>query len=240
MAAAAFEEWSQSSLSRRAKVLFAFRELATARAGELAELVSAEHGKVLSDARGEVDRGLEVVEFACGIPHLLKGDFSDQASTDVDVFSFRSAARRRRGDHAVQLPGDGPDVDAPGGDRVRQHVHPQAQRARPVPLHARRRAVAGGGAARRRLQRRPGRQGGRRRAARPPRGRGGLLRRLDARSRATCTSAARRPASGCRPWAAPRTTPSCCPTPTSTTRPTTWWRPPSAPPASAAWRSRRR
>jgi malonate-semialdehyde dehydrogenase (acetylating)/methylmalonate-semialdehyde dehydrogenase len=89
-AAAAFEEWSQSSLSRRAKVLFAFRELATARAGELAELVSAEHGKVLSDARGEVERGLEVVEFACGIPHLLKGSYSDQASTDVDVFSFRS------------------------------------------------------------------------------------------------------------------------------------------------------
>jgi malonate-semialdehyde dehydrogenase (acetylating)/methylmalonate-semialdehyde dehydrogenase len=90
VAAAAFEEWSQASLSRRAKVLFAFRQLATARAGELAELVSAEHGKVLSDARGEVDRGLEVVEFACGIPHLLKGSFSDQASTDVDVFSFRS------------------------------------------------------------------------------------------------------------------------------------------------------
>jgi malonate-semialdehyde dehydrogenase (acetylating) / methylmalonate-semialdehyde dehydrogenase len=90
VAAAAFEEWSQASLSRRAKVLFAFRELATARAGELAELVSAEHGKVLSDARGEVDRGLEVVEFACGIPHLLKGSFSDQASSDVDVFSFRS------------------------------------------------------------------------------------------------------------------------------------------------------
>jgi malonate-semialdehyde dehydrogenase (acetylating) / methylmalonate-semialdehyde dehydrogenase len=89
VAADAFAEWSQASLSRRAKVLFAFRELATARIGELAELVSAEHGKVLSDARGEVERGLEVVEFACGIPHLLKGSYSDQASTDVDVFSFR-------------------------------------------------------------------------------------------------------------------------------------------------------
>src|SRR5215208_2113927 len=89
VAAAAFQEWSQSSLSRRAKVLFAFRELAPARAGELAELVTAEHGKVLSDARGEVERGLEVVEFACGIPHLLKGGYSDQASTGVDVFSLR-------------------------------------------------------------------------------------------------------------------------------------------------------
>ena len=88
-ATAAYEEWSQASLARRAKVLFAFRELANARAADLAVLVSQEHGKVVSDARGEVDRGLEVVEFACGIPHLLKGSYSDQASTDVDVFSFR-------------------------------------------------------------------------------------------------------------------------------------------------------
>jgi len=88
-AAAAFDEWSQVSLSRRAKILFSFRELATARVGELATLISSEHGKVVSDARGEVERGLEVVEFACGIPHLLKGSYSDQASSDVDVFSFR-------------------------------------------------------------------------------------------------------------------------------------------------------
>jgi malonate-semialdehyde dehydrogenase (acetylating)/methylmalonate-semialdehyde dehydrogenase len=89
VAAAAFDEWSQVSLSRRAKVLFGFRELATARIGELATLISSEHGKVVSDARGEVERGLEVVEFACGIPHLLKGSYSDQASSDIDVFSFR-------------------------------------------------------------------------------------------------------------------------------------------------------
>jgi malonate-semialdehyde dehydrogenase (acetylating)/methylmalonate-semialdehyde dehydrogenase len=88
-ARAAFEEWSQASLTTRSKVLFAFRELVSARVGDLAELVTAEHGKVLSDARGEVQRGLEVVEFACGIAHLLKGDFSDQVSTGVDVHSFR-------------------------------------------------------------------------------------------------------------------------------------------------------
>jgi malonate-semialdehyde dehydrogenase (acetylating)/methylmalonate-semialdehyde dehydrogenase len=88
-AATAFEEWSQASLSKRTKVLFAFRELVNDRVGELAEIVSDEHGKVVSDARGEVQRGLEVVEFACGIPQLLKGDFSDQVSTGVDVFSFR-------------------------------------------------------------------------------------------------------------------------------------------------------
>jgi malonate-semialdehyde dehydrogenase (acetylating) / methylmalonate-semialdehyde dehydrogenase len=88
-AAAAFETWGQSSLSQRTKVLFAFRELVNARMGDLAGIISDEHGKVLSDARGEVQRGLEVVEFACGIPSLLKGDYSDQVSGGVDLFSFR-------------------------------------------------------------------------------------------------------------------------------------------------------
>jgi len=85
----AFETWSQASLSQRAKVLFAFRELINSHIGELAALITSEHGKVLSDAAGEVQRGLEVVEFACGIPHLMKGDYSDQVSTNVDTFSFR-------------------------------------------------------------------------------------------------------------------------------------------------------
>src|SRR5689334_22663805 len=88
-AKAAFAEWSQASLSRRAKVLFAFRELVNQNQEAFAELITAEHGKVLSDARGEVQRGLEVVEFACGIPHLLKGDYSDQVSAGVDSYSFR-------------------------------------------------------------------------------------------------------------------------------------------------------
>jgi malonate-semialdehyde dehydrogenase (acetylating)/methylmalonate-semialdehyde dehydrogenase len=88
-AAAAFPAWSQSSLSQRTKILFKFRELVNARTQELAEIISDEHGKVVSDARGEVQRGLEVIEFACGIPTLLKGDYSDQVSTGVDLFSFR-------------------------------------------------------------------------------------------------------------------------------------------------------
>ncbi len=88
-AKAAFERWGQSSLSQRTKILFKFRELVNNHVQELAELISDEHGKVISDARGEVQRGLEVVEFACGIPTLLKGDFSDQVSTGVDVYSFR-------------------------------------------------------------------------------------------------------------------------------------------------------
>jgi malonate-semialdehyde dehydrogenase (acetylating) / methylmalonate-semialdehyde dehydrogenase len=88
-AKAAFETWGQASLSKRTKTLFNFRELVNNNVKQLAELVSDEHGKVLSDAAGEVQRGLEVIEFACGIPQLLKGDYSDQASTGVDVFSFR-------------------------------------------------------------------------------------------------------------------------------------------------------
>src|SRR6185369_6611747 len=78
-----------ASLSRRAAVLFAFRELLHAHADELAALVTAEHGKVLADAAGEVARGLENVEFAAGVPQLLKGGFSEQAATGVDVYSIR-------------------------------------------------------------------------------------------------------------------------------------------------------
>ena len=86
---AAFHEWRHASLTKRSQVLFKFRELLNARKGEIAELITAEHGKVLSDALGEVTRGQEVVEFACGIPHLLKGGFSESVSTRVDVYSIR-------------------------------------------------------------------------------------------------------------------------------------------------------
>jgi malonate-semialdehyde dehydrogenase (acetylating) / methylmalonate-semialdehyde dehydrogenase len=88
-AADAFREWGQTSLAKRSSVLFAFRELIRAHADELAGLITAEHGKVASDAAGEVTRGLEVVEFACGIPHLLKGGYSENVSTNVDVYSIR-------------------------------------------------------------------------------------------------------------------------------------------------------
>ncbi|MTA97515.1 MAG: aldehyde dehydrogenase family protein, partial [Actinobacteria bacterium] len=88
-AQAAFASWSQTSLARRAQVLFAFREILNARKDEVAAAITAEHGKVLSDALGEVTRGLEVVEFACGIPHLLKGGFSENVSTNVDSYSIR-------------------------------------------------------------------------------------------------------------------------------------------------------
>lgn len=88
-AAAAFPKWRDTSLTRRARVLFRFRELLDARRHELAAIITREHGKVLDDALGEVARGLEVVEFACGLPHLLKGEFSQDVSTGVDAWSVR-------------------------------------------------------------------------------------------------------------------------------------------------------
>jgi malonate-semialdehyde dehydrogenase (acetylating)/methylmalonate-semialdehyde dehydrogenase len=88
-AKAAFPAWRDTSLARRTRVLFRFRELLDTRAGELAEIITAEHGKVLSDALGEVARGQEVVEFACGIAHLIKGSATENASTSVDVHSVR-------------------------------------------------------------------------------------------------------------------------------------------------------
>ncbi|WP_131735539.1 CoA-acylating methylmalonate-semialdehyde dehydrogenase [Actinomadura roseirufa] len=89
VAARAAESWRRSTLSRRAAVLFAFRELLHDNIDELAAIVTAEHGKVLADAVGEIQRGLENVEFASGVPHLLKGSFSEQAGTGVDVYSIR-------------------------------------------------------------------------------------------------------------------------------------------------------
>jgi malonate-semialdehyde dehydrogenase (acetylating)/methylmalonate-semialdehyde dehydrogenase len=85
----AFPAWRALSLARRAELFFRIRELVHARREEIARHLTAEHGKVLSDAMGEVTRGLEVIEFCCGIPHLLKGSLSEQASTGVDVYSIR-------------------------------------------------------------------------------------------------------------------------------------------------------
>jgi malonate-semialdehyde dehydrogenase (acetylating)/methylmalonate-semialdehyde dehydrogenase len=89
VAAEAFGAWRATSLSRRAEVMFRVRELLDARRKELAAIITAEHGKVLSDAMGEIARGIENVEFACGVPHLMKGGYSEQAAGGVDVYSIR-------------------------------------------------------------------------------------------------------------------------------------------------------
>ena len=86
----AFVTWRASNLSRRAEIMFRMRELIDANRKELASIVSLEHGKVPSDAMGEIARGLENIEFACGIPAMLKGGYSEQASGGVDVYQFVS------------------------------------------------------------------------------------------------------------------------------------------------------
>jgi malonate-semialdehyde dehydrogenase (acetylating)/methylmalonate-semialdehyde dehydrogenase len=88
-ATAAWAEWRDSSIAKRQTVMFAFRELLNERKQELAEILTAEHGKVISDALGEIARGMEVVEFACGLGHLTKGAYSENVSTGVDVYTVK-------------------------------------------------------------------------------------------------------------------------------------------------------
>ena len=88
-AAKAQEGWAQMNPQRRARVMFAWKALIEAHMDDLAQLLSSEHGKVIADAKGDIQRGLEVVEFACGIPHLLKGDYTSDAGPGIDVYSMR-------------------------------------------------------------------------------------------------------------------------------------------------------
>src|SRR5438309_8607091 len=88
-AARASVAWRSASLAKRTKILFAFRDLVDKHKADIARLLTLEHGKVTADAMGEVQRGLEVIEFACGIADLAKGEFSENVSTDVDTYSIR-------------------------------------------------------------------------------------------------------------------------------------------------------
>ena len=85
----ALPAWSRTPVLRRARVMFKLKELIERDRAEIAQLITQEHGKVLHDADGSIQRGLEVVEFACGIPHLIKGEFNDQVGTGVDSYSMR-------------------------------------------------------------------------------------------------------------------------------------------------------
>src|SRR5687767_779241 len=88
-AAAAQPAWAATNPQRRARVLFEFRRLLEANMDDLAALLSSEHGKVVADSKGDLQRGLEVIEFCCGIPHLLKGEYTQGAGTGIDVYSMR-------------------------------------------------------------------------------------------------------------------------------------------------------
>ncbi|MDO9473031.1 MAG: aldehyde dehydrogenase family protein, partial [Caulobacter sp.] len=87
----AFPAWSATNPQRRARVMFEFKRLVEANMQDLAEMLSAEHGKVIADSKGDIQRGLEVIEFACGIPHALKGEYTEGAGPGIDVYSMRQA-----------------------------------------------------------------------------------------------------------------------------------------------------
>ena len=129
-----FEEWRDVSLTRRARMMFAFRQLVDKYTGDLARIVASEHGKVVSDARGEVIRGMEVVEYACGLPELLKGEYSDQVSTpDVDLFSFRQPLGVCAGITPFNFPVMVPMWMHPMAIACGNAFVPQAVGARPTP-----------------------------------------------------------------------------------------------------------
>ena len=104
-ALAAQPAWAATNPQRRARVMFEFKRLVEARMDELAQLLSSEHGKVVADSRGDIQRGLEVIEFACGIPHVLKGEYTEGAGPGIDVYSMRQALGVAAGVTPFNFPG---------------------------------------------------------------------------------------------------------------------------------------
>ena len=219
-ASEAFPAWRSLSLSRRAEIMFKARAALDASRSDLAAAITSEHGKVLSDAMGEVARGLEVVEFACGIPHLLRAGTPSRSSTGIDVTrsvsrSASSPASRRSTSRRWSRMWMFPIAIACGNTFVLKPIGEG-----PVRVDARRGARAEAGLPDGRVQRRARRQGRGRPRPRASRHRGGELRRLHSDRQARVRDRHRGTASACRRSAARRTTWSCCPTPTSTSRPT--------------------
>ena len=218
-------------------MLFAFRELVDRHRDDLARLITAEHGKVTEDARGEVARGIEVVEFACGIPHLFKGEFSEDVSTGVDASSVRQPLGVVAGITPFNFPVMVPMWMYPvaiacGNTFI---LKPSERDPSPSELIADLwtkaglpegvfTVVHGDAVAVDALSTTP--RWPRSRSWAPPRWPG------------TCSSGPPPRASGPRPWAAPRTTPWSCPTPTSAPPPTPSSPPATARPANGAWPSR--
>ncbi|RYF97729.1 MAG: aldehyde dehydrogenase family protein, partial [Caulobacteraceae bacterium] len=104
-ALAAQPAWAATNPQRRARVMFEFKRLVEARMDELAQLLSSEHGKVVADSRGDIQRGLEVIEFACGIPHVLKGEYTEGAGPGIDVYSMRQPLGVAAGITPFNFPG---------------------------------------------------------------------------------------------------------------------------------------
>ncbi len=152
-ARAAFPAWAATSPLQRARVMFRFKELLDRHIDELARILTSEHGKVLSDARGEMTRGIEVVEFACGIPHLLKGEFSDSVGNGIDSWSLRQPVGVCAGITPFNFPAMVPMWMFPIAARLRQHVHPEAFGEGSLARGPAGRTAGGGGPAARSIQR---------------------------------------------------------------------------------------
>ena len=133
-AKAAFPAWADTPPIRRARVLNAFLALLNEHRDTLAAMITAEHGKVFTDAQGEVTRGIDIVEFACGIPQLLKGDFTDQVSTGIDNWTLRQPLGVVAGITPFNFPCMVPMWMFPVAHRLRQRLRAEAERARPVAL----------------------------------------------------------------------------------------------------------
>lgn len=128
-AEAAQPAWAAVNPQRRARVMMKFVGLLNDNMDKLAEALSREHGKTLPDAAGDVQRGLEVVEYCIGAPELLKGEFTDSAGPGIDMYSMKQALGVCAGITTVQLPCHDPDVDVRPCHRMRQRVYPQTIRA---------------------------------------------------------------------------------------------------------------
>ena len=202
----AFPAWRATSLSKRADIMFRIRELIEARKTDIAKVLTSQHGKVLSDAVGEVQRGLENVEYATGIPNLLKGEYSEQVSTGIDVYSIRQPLGVVAGITPFNFPAMVPIWMCANAMACGNTFVLKPSEKDPGCLAGAGRAVRGRRAARRRVQHRAGRQGRGRRDPRAPGHPGGELRRLDADRQATSTRRARRTGSASRRSAARRTT----------------------------------
>ena len=205
-ARAALPGWADTTPLRRARLLFRLKDLLEQHSDELAALISAEHGKTLADAKGEVVRGIEVVEFACGIPQLLKGEFSENVGTGVDLLSFRQPLGVCAGITPFNFPAMVPLWMFPMAIACgNTFVLKPSEKDPSCPLKIAE-IAQGGGRARRRAQRRQRRQGGGRRAPDPSGDRRRELRRLDPDRRVHLQDRHLAAASACRRWAAPRTT----------------------------------
>ena len=198
--------WAATPPLRRQRVMFNLKSLIEKRTDDLARLMSLEHGKTFDDAKGEVGRGLEVVEFSCAIAHHMQRRLHRAGRLGHGHLVDPPAARRGGGHHAVQLPDHDPVLDGRHGGGLRQRLHPEAVGEGPQRADAAGRAVRRGGRAGRHLPGAERRQGRGRCAAQASRRAGDLLRRLDGDRRVRLSHRARSATNACRRCAAPRTT----------------------------------